>query len=100
MCVCVCVCVCVCIYIFLPHSQNREKRLIASSCLPVCLSVRPSGSPYVRVGQLGFQGTIFLLSFMFEDFRQCFKFQVSFKPEKNNGYFTCRYLYIYDIYLN
>jgi hypothetical protein len=25
---------------FLVHSQNSEKRLLASSCLPVCLSIR------------------------------------------------------------
>jgi len=58
-------------------SQNCEKRLIASSCLSLC------------VEQLGFHWTNFYkISFLRVSPKAVDKTHVSLKSDKNNGYFT------------
>jgi len=68
-----------------------EKRLLASSCLSVCLSV-------CSMQQFGSQWTDFHEIFIFEYFSKylCRKFKFSLKSDKNNRYFTWRPLYIID----
>jgi len=76
-------------------SQNCAKRLLLSSCLSVGpsvhLSVRPRGTSRL-------QRNWFSLNLIFQDFEKSVqKFPVSLKSEANNGYFTWRPTYIYDI---
>jgi hypothetical protein len=76
---------------FEARSQNCEKRLYASSCLPVCPSVRPSA----RMEQLGSHWMDF-----HKIFRQSLeKIQVSLKSDKNNRRFTWRPIHIFLSYL-
>jgi hypothetical protein len=74
------------------HSQNGDKRLLASSCL----SLRPHGTTRLPLGR-------FSLSLIFEYFskKSVRYIQVSLKYDKNNGHFTWRDMYIYtNISLN
>jgi hypothetical protein len=61
----------------------------------VCLSVRPSAwnnsAPTER---------IFMKSVIWGFSKICQKIQVLLRSDKNNGYFTWRRMYIYDISLN
>jgi hypothetical protein len=69
----------------------RHLHEIPSFCLSVsvCLSV--------RMKQLGSHRTDFHEIWYLNIFRKSVeKFQVSLQSDKNNGYFTCRPLYIYD----
>ena len=73
---------------FKARSKNFEKRLLASSYLPV----RPS----IRMEQLGSYCTDFHGIWYFGIFRQFVqKIQVSLKSDKNKGYFTWRRIYIF-----
>jgi len=66
--------------------------------LPVCLFVYLS----LRMEQLGSQSTDFFIKFIvwlfFANLSRKFKFQL--KPNKNNGHFTWRPMYVYGISLN
>jgi hypothetical protein len=67
-----------------------KKRLLASSCLSVRLSV--------RMEQLGFQWTDFREIWHLSILRKSVeKIQVSLKSDMNNGYFTWRLIYIFII---
>jgi len=76
---------------FLARSQNCEKRLLASSCLFSCPSVRLSAwynSPPT--------GRVFMHFDIWVFFRKVVeKIQVSLKSDSNNGWFTWRLLYIF-----
>jgi hypothetical protein len=75
------------------YTQNCEKRLLASSCPPVCPSVRLS----VRMAPLGPNWTDFHEIWYRSIFRKSIeKSQVSWKSDKNNGYFTWRPIYIWS----
>ena len=68
-------------------SQNYEKRLLASSCLSVCLSAWNNSAPTERI----------LWNFIFKDFLKICRENSSFlKPDKHNGYFTWKPMYIYN----
>jgi hypothetical protein len=74
---------------FQARSQNFEKRLLASSCLSV------------RVEQLGFHWKDFHKIWYLSIFRKSVEdIRGSLKSDNNNGYFTRRPMYIYDISLN
>jgi hypothetical protein len=65
----------------------------------VCLSVRPSVRPSIRIKQsrpywTDFQEILYLSIFFFSKF--LYKIQVSLKPVKNKEYFTSRRIKIYD----
>jgi len=61
-------------------SQICEERLLASSCLSVCLSARNNSAP---------SGRIFMIFVTQEFFRKSVeKIKVSLKSEKNNRHFT------------
>jgi hypothetical protein len=65
-------------FFFLARSQNCEKRLLVSSCLSVCLSV--------RMEQFGSHLTEFHLNLTYEDFSKiCLNIQASLKSEKLTG---------------
>ena len=70
------------------RSQNREKRLLASSCLPVCPSTRPHRN---RIQLGGFHEIWYWSSFR----KTAEKIQVSLKSDKDNGYFTWRPIYVF-----
>jgi hypothetical protein len=76
--------------LFQARSQNCEKRLLASSCTPVRLSI--------HMEQLDSHSTYFdetsYLSFLLK--KSVAKIQVSLKSDKNNGYFTCRRFDVFD----
>jgi hypothetical protein len=77
------------------RSQNCEKQLLASSCL----SVRPSFCASAWKNAAPTEG-IFMKFYMSIFWKSVKKIQVSLKSDKNNGYFTWRAVYIYDISLN
>ena len=82
---------------WLALSENCEKRLLASSCLSVrpstCLSVCLS----VRMEQLGSHWTDFNENLYSSSFQKSVqKIHVWLKSDKNNGYFTSRFMYIND----
>jgi hypothetical protein len=69
---------------------TKSDWLGAPFCMPVSLSVRLHGTT-----ELPLDG--FWLSLVFGVLRKTVeKVQVSLEPDKNNGYFTWRHLYIYD----
>ena len=73
---------------FLDAFAKLRKRRLASSCL----SVRPS----VRTEQLGLHQTGCHEILCLNTFRNCSeKIQILSKSDKNNGYFTCRLIYIF-----
>jgi hypothetical protein len=74
---------------FLAPSQNFKNRLLASSRLIVC--------PSVRMDQLRSQWTNFYKLLYFNVFRKSVeKIQVSFNYDKNNGHFTWSPVISYD----
>ena len=77
-------------YNFQARSQNFEKRILASSYLSVCLSVH---TEQLSSHWTDFRETSYLSIFLifFE------KIQLSFKSDKNNGYFTWKSVYMYHI---
>jgi virulence-associated protein VapD len=73
---------------FLACSQNCERRLLVSPCLPVC--------PSVRMEQFGSHWTDFHEILYLSIFRKSTRtIQVSLKSD-NNGYFALWPIYIYD----
>jgi hypothetical protein len=69
--------------------QNCENRILASSYLSVCLSV--------RMEKLGSHWTDLDVIWYLQDFRKSVgKIKVSLKPDNNNGYIILRPMYIYD----
>jgi hypothetical protein len=67
---------------FWARSQNCEKQLLASSCLPVCPSVLPS----VHMEQFGFNWKNFCVILYFRIFRKSVqKIQVSLKSDEKKG---------------
>jgi hypothetical protein len=67
---------------FLARSQNWEKRLLAPSCLSVCLSAWNKSSPIGRIF-MKFDIWVFFESLPW-------KFEFYLKSDKNSGYFTWR----------
>ena len=78
------------------RSQNYELRPVASSCLSLRPSVRPSFGPYgtIRLQLDGFFCEIWYLVFFVKTAE---KIQDSLKSDKNKGYFTWRLLDIFII---
>jgi hypothetical protein len=96
-------------FFFFRLVQNFEKQLLTSSCLFVCLSVclslrlsvrpsvRPSFRPSVLVQQFGSHWTESHEIWHLIIFRKSVEeTESSLKSDKNNEYFTCRPIYIYD----
>ena len=82
---------------FWARSQNCEKRLLASSCRYLCLSVCLSVHPSVLMEQLGSHWTDFDGTWYLSVFRKSVeKIQFLLKSEKNNGYFTRRMRNVLD----
>ena len=70
-------------------SQNCENRLLASSCMFIC--------PSVRMDQLRFEWTDFYKISYLSIFRKIFRENSSsFKTDKNNGYCKQSPMVIYD----
>jgi hypothetical protein len=61
------------------RSQNCEKQLLASSCLPVCPSTRPHRTTRLQLD--GFHEILYLSSFR----KTAEKIQVSLKSDRDNG---------------
>jgi hypothetical protein len=78
--------------------QNCEERLLASSCLSVrpyvCVSVRPHGTTHLPLDGVSWN---LIGEYLFKSIE---KIEVWLKSDNNNGYFTWRSTYIYDISLN
>jgi hypothetical protein len=73
---------------------NCENQLLASSCLPACLSVYPSPPP-ARMEHLGSHGTEFHEIWYVRNLRKSVEeILVSLKSDKNNGYFTFRPIHL------
>ena len=70
---------------FSARSQNYEKRLIASSCLSVCLSVRLCFHPHEKKTRLPRDGFSWNLIFECCFRKYAEKTQVSLKSSNNNG---------------
>jgi hypothetical protein len=87
-------------HFFLVIVFRRVCKIPNSDCfiMSVCLSVRPSVRPSLRMEKLGFHWTDFdenwyLSSFFFLICRENSSF---IKPDNNNGHFTWRRFHIYD----
>ena len=81
---------------FQARSQDCEKRLLASSCLSVCMYVRPSVGPSAHMVQLGSHWTDFYEIWYLRIFRKSVeKIHVSLKSNNDNGFFAWRPVYIY-----
>ena len=71
-------------------AKLQKKRLLTSSCLSICTSV--------RIEQLGSYCTDFYKILYVSVFRKYVRnIQVSLKLDKNNGYSTWRPIYIFDL---
>ena len=81
-------CVLTCKWLYQARLQNCEKRLLASSCLSVCLSTWNNLSP---TGQI-LTEVLYLRIFR----KSIEKIQVCLKSEKNNGYFMLRNVCLYN----
>jgi hypothetical protein len=78
--------------VLLDAFPNCEKRLLTSSCLSFCPSVRLSAwNNSASTGRIFIEFDIWVF---FENLSR--KFQFPLKSDKNNGYFTWRLTYIYD----
>ena len=83
------------LYCLYAHSQNCEKRLLDSSCLSVCPSVRSSVSTSAWKESVP-TGRIFI-KFDLSIFRKSAKkIKASLTSDKNNGYPTSVLIYNYD----
>jgi len=77
------------------RSQNCKERLLASSFLSVCLSVRPSVRPSAWNNSVR-TGRISITFYIWVSFENLQKIQVSLQSDKNSRYFTWRRMYVYD----
>jgi len=79
----------------------KSRKTIIISIMPVCPSFRPTSLLFVWVEEFGSYWANFHEMLYFRIFwKSVEQFQVWPKSDKNNGYFTSRSMYIYDISLN
>ena len=88
------------IHLFTRVPKLQIKRLLASSCLSLCLSVRSSVCLSFSMDKLGLQWTDFHEILYLNIFRKSvLMIQVSLKSDKNNGYLLWRRTCIYIRYI-